>query len=96
MSGNPRKIKKAILSILNQFIRASLFLILSCGGPFIMFCALPIPTYPLNYWSGTAQIGLQFVWPSIATLIVELPSKMPAYMGFFLSKAISLFWARLK
>ena len=96
MSGNPRKIKKAIKSILDQFVRATLFLILSCGGPFILACALPLFTDPLTFMSGSGRVGLLYALPSIATLIVDLPTKMPAYMGFFLSKAISLFWARLK
>lgn len=32
----------------------------------------------------------------IMSLIVDVPSKMPSYMGFFVSKAISQAWALLK
>ena len=32
----------------------------------------------------------------ILALIQELPTKMPAYMGFFLSKAISMAWGLAK
>lgn len=96
MSGNPRKMKKAIKIILDQFIRATLFLILSCGGPFLLVCQIPLLTDPITLMTPTWRITLIYIWTSIATLIVELPTKMPAYMGFFLSKAVSLFWARLK
>ena len=96
MSGNSRKMKKAIKIILDQFIRATLFLILSCGGPFLLVCQIPLLTDPITLLTPTWRITLIYIWTSIATLIVELPTKMPAYMGFFLSKAVSLFWARLK
>ena len=96
LSGKQRKIVKAIKLILDQFIRATLFLILSCGGPFVLVCAFPLGSDPLTFLTWGQRVGLLYTWTSIATLIVELPSKMPAYMGFFFSKAISLFWARLK
>lgn len=95
-SGNPKKMKKAIKTILDQFIRATLFLILSCGGPFLLVCQIPLLSDPIRFMAPTWRITLIYIWTSIATLIVELPTKMPAYMGFFLSKAVSLFWARLK
>ena len=95
-SGNPRKMKKAIKIILDQFIKATLFLILSCGGPFLLICQIPLLSDPIRFMAPTWRITLIYIWTSIATLIVELPTKMPAYMGFFLSKAVSLFWARLK
>ena len=91
MSGNSRKMKKAIKIILDQFIRATLFLILSCGGPFLLVCQIPLLTDPITLLTPTWRITLIYIWTSIATLIVELPTKMPAYMGFFLSKAVSLF-----
>ena len=96
LSGNPRKMKKAIKNILEQFIRATLFLILSCGGPFFLVCSIPPLSDPFTFLTPTWRITWVYIWTSIATLIVELPTKMPAYMGFFFSKAFSLFWARLK
>ena len=33
---------------------------------------------------------------AVASLGVEIPTKLPAYMGFFLSKAISMGWGLLK
>ena len=40
--------------------------------------------------------GIFYTIPSCLMLICDLPTKMPSYMGFFGSKAISHFWHLLK
>ena len=96
MSGNARKMKKAIKTILDQFIRATLFLILGSGGSFIMFCGKPFLSDPFTFLPMMWRLTWIHTFIPVSTLFVDLPTKMPAYMGFFLSKAISLLWARLK
>ena len=62
-----------------------------------MACHYPIHKYPLT-WLPSWSIRIMIIYGSlaVASLGVEIPTKLPAYMGFFLSKAISMGWGLLK
>ena len=95
-SGDPRIILKTIRRILWRYFRAALFLIIGSAAPFQICCYVPLGTDPFHWMPQGLRISMVYSFLPIMTLIQELPSKMPSYMGFFVSKAISLGWGMLK
>ena len=82
--------------ILIRYLQASMFLVLGTSLPFILVCQNPFCKDPLVWLSFGQRACLSYALFPIMCLIVDVPSKMPSYMGFFVSKAISQAWALMK
>lgn len=91
-----RKMLKTWFTIIIRFIRATLFLVVGTSMPFWLICNVPLNSLPFKFLPRGIQISLWYGYSSILGLIVDLPTKMPSYMGFFVSKALSLGWGLMK
>lgn len=88
---------EAAKKILKGFMRATLFICLGIGLPFVTCCVLPLRYAPGGSFLRTSyKIALTYVLLPCAALIVEEPTRIASYMGFFVSKALSLAWALVK
>mmetsp|Transcript_22531 Transcript_22531/g.27851 ORF Transcript_22531/g.27851 Transcript_22531/m.27851 type:complete len:158 (-) Transcript_22531:137-610(-) len=77
-------------------MQATMFLVIGTAMPFILCCWIRLCSDPMVYLSFGQRVSLIYSLLPIMALIVDVPSKMPSYMGFFVSKAISQAWALLK
>jgi len=82
--------------ILWRYFQATLWLVLGTSLPFILCCNIRICSDPFTFLPFGWRVSLVYSLLPILCIIVETPSKMPSYMGFFVSKAISQAWALLK
>jgi len=89
-------LKKTIKVVLIRYIRASLFLIIGTALPFITVCFFPLNSLIFKFLPQGWRATLAYGTLPILSLIVDVPTKMPGYMGFFCSKAISMAWGLLK
>ena len=81
---------RALRSILWQYFRAALFLCLGAGLPFGLVCRIPFFSHNWARMPFHLRAIFLYALMPIACLIVDIPTKMPAYMGFYVSKAISI------
>ena len=96
-SGDTKTKLKALRQVITRFIRATAFLALGTSLPFIIVCNFPLNSDPFYFLPFGVRITLFYAYPAIlSSLILELPTKMPSYMGFFISKAISMAWGLIK
>ena len=83
-----RIIIRTLKLILIRYIRATLFLVLGTSVPFMLVCAFPITSLLFDNrlmkpLAKSRSIMLGYGTIPILALIVEVPTKMPGYMGFF-------------
>ena len=96
-SGPMQKRLKTLKVIIIRYIRATLWLTIGTCMPFTMVCIVPQHRNPLTFLpQGIRMMTAYGTIPICFGLSVEVPTKMPSYMGFFVSKAISQAWAFLK
>lgn len=81
---------------MSTYLRASAFIMLGNSLPFILLCNLPFNSALIRRWPLEIKYTLIYVNIAMNSLIVEQPSRMPAYMGFIVSKAIGLMWRMIK
>ena len=93
---NPRKLLRTLKTILVRYIKATMFLVLGTWIPFITVCAIPLKYLPFPWLPFGVRIALTYMPIACGSIIVDIPTKMPSYMGFFVSKAISMIWSLLK
>ena len=87
---------QTLLKILWGYLRASMYICLGTGLPTVITCMIPFHKLPLAGWRFGLRISLVYsLFPNMC-LIVDAANRMPAYMGFFVSKAISMAWAVVK
>lgn len=73
-----------------------MFLVIGTALPFMIVCRWRLNSDPFVFLSFGIRTCLIYALVPIMSLILDEPSKMPSYMGFFVSKAISQAWALLK
>lgn len=96
-SSDSEQVLKAAHKILKGFLRATLFICLGIGLPFVTVCVIPLRFAPgKSFLTTSYRIALTYALLPCAALIVEEPTRIASYMGFFFSKALSLAWALLK
>ena len=95
-SKDPKVILKNVKLVLVRYFRAALFLIIGTALPFITVCYFPLNSLIFQSLPQSLRLCLAYGTLPILSLAVDLPSKMPSYMGFFNSKAISMGWSLLK
>ena len=95
-SGDIKVILRTLRLILIRYIRATLFLLIGTSLPFITVCFFPLSSLILTSLSQAKRITVVYGTLPILSLIVDVPTKMPGYMGFFVSKSISMGWSLLK
>ena len=69
---------------------------LATGLPFRLVCLIPLVSDPLYFLPIGVRITLTHALLPITCMIVEMPSRLPSYMGFFIGKSISMAWQLLK
>ena len=92
MSLDIKRIIRVILEAALDCLRGASFVMLGNSVPFIILCYYPFTSWPIKNLPMTKKMPLVYTSSASLCLIAEDPSKMPAYMGFFVSKAISLIW----
>ena len=96
MSGDLKKMYLALKRAVMSLLRASAFIMLTNSIPLIIQCNLPHNSPLIRYWSLSTKYVLIYLGWAMASLILEEPQRLPAYMGFTLSKSIGIVWGMLK
>ena len=91
-----KKRLKTALDILIGYIRATLYISLGTGLPFVLCCLCPLWKGPFSFLPTSFKITINYALLPCSMLIIEETSRITIYMGFFVSKAFSLAWALLK
>ena len=79
----------ALRLIIWRYFQATMFIVLGTSLPFIIVCRIPLGSDPFSFLPFGWRISIVYSLIPILSLIVDTPSKMPSYMGFFVSKSIS-------
>ena len=67
-----------------------MFLIVGTVGPMYTLCAVPLCSDPFVFLPFGVRISIVYsAWPILLGLLLDVPFKLPSYLGFFASKAIS-------
>ena len=93
---DPKDFVRTVKIILIRYIRAALFLTIGIALPFISVCWYPLNSAALQSLPTAIRLSLIYGSFPILSLIVEVPAKMPGYMGFFVQKCISMTWQLFK
>ena len=96
MSGDKRKVLRAIKQILYRYIRSSFYFTFAISLAVLGACFVNVGSDPFKFLTIGQRVGLFYALPPSASIIIEQSSKLPAYSGFYVSKAISHAWALLK
>lgn len=96
MEADSKKRKQILYKILKAWFLPAAFIALGSGLPFVLICLVPFYKLPFPalsfFWKNMFVYGLL----PMSTLAIEPPTRMPGYVGFYISKAISLLWQILK
>ena len=95
-SGDFRKTLALLKKSTIAYLRAAAFIMLGNSVPIILLCQLPYNAKLIKNWSLVLKYTLIYVNLAMCSLLVEDAARMPAYLGFVLSKAIGLMWAMIK
>lgn len=88
MSGDIVKVKKVLRRAIEAFIRSVSFLTLGNTLPFLIVCNVPFHSKLTRHWPLALKV-LLLILPVPISLLVESTSRMPAYMGYNMSMALS-------
>ena len=86
------RIIKDVREAVIDCLRGAIFVMLGNSIPFITLCYYPFNSRLIKNLPMTQKMPLIYTSLAPISLIVESPSKMPAYMGFFLAKSSSMLW----
>lgn len=84
-----KKVLTVIKDATTQCIRGALFVCLANSVPFTFLCCYPFSSRLIRGLSIRKKVPMFFTSIVALALIVEAPSRIPAYMGFMVAKALS-------
>ena len=90
MSLDLKRIIKVIMEAALDCLRGASFVMLGNSVPFIILCYYPFTSWPIKNLPMTKKMPLVYTSMASLTLIAEDPVRMPAYVGFFVSKGLSI------
>ena len=88
--------RKILWKILKIWLLPAFFIMVAATLPFALICLVPFNKLPFPSLALPLRISFTYGFLPMMSLALESSTKMPAYLGFFVSKAISMLWQLLK
>jgi len=96
MEADSKRRRQILYKILKAWLLPAVFIAFGSGLPFVLICLIPFNNLPFPslsfFWKNMFVYGLL----PMSTLAVEPQNRMPGYVGFYISKVISVLWQILK